>query len=63
MYEFNVRREGSERIVYTRLKKGKSSNTSKAREADGQMYDKLARSFLSTVELDEIYRQASNMDF
>jgi len=45
------------------LKKGKSSNTSKAREADGQMYDKLARSFLSTVELDEIYRQASNMDF
>lgn len=63
MYEFNVRREGKERVVYTRLKKGKSSNTSKAREADGQMYDKLAQSFLSTVELDEIYRQASNMDF
>jgi len=61
MYEFNVRREGNERVVYTRLKQGRGDNASKAREADREMYDKLSKSFLSTVELDEIYKGAMDL--
>lgn len=61
MYEFDVRREGKKRVVYSRLKKDKGSP--RRGEVDRSALNNLSKTFLSDLEVDEIYKRASDLDF
>lgn len=61
MYEIKVRREGNKRIVYTKLKQSKGSK--KQTSVEPSNFDKISRSFLSEVELDQIFRETDSLGF